>query len=415
MKRQGSKIVSKLTSQDSNLQNKSQIESQVIASSTKSNNFSSKSQKSIKNMKLEVKNREKSKIALSIGIDYELEKEKYDNLLERFLSYDLPENWTRKTDPKGNPIYFNNLTKNNTKNHPLSKKFKQIFLEILINDQKHKQKPENSKKTENDIFGHSRQKSYNKSNTLTRRLAIDVNELSTNYSESLTRLEERKLKDADLSNKPDIRRSLLLMALRFYETNFGFPLKEIPKAIIFSEDYLMVEPEKLAQALSLLNIRYGELHLYKYGRLLLGLPLPPCWSQNLQEETQEVVYWYKDEFFMRMPPSYNYVRDLIKFWKNKYKEPEVRPNEGIIPFKNSIGRYFTINFREYYQLLLEGRLQSQHHDLWHKCDIKVYSSLSDLRSDKNGKHNLKISPKDDLYHKYWNPDEEIQNLSKFSF
>ena len=70
-------------------------------------------------------------LATFLGISVELEDKENTEFLSWLLSFDMPQHWERTKDPQNTIIYFNSLTGQSSKLHPLTSKFKELYYERI--------------------------------------------------------------------------------------------------------------------------------------------------------------------------------------------------------------------------------------------------------------------------------------------
>lgn len=132
---------------------------------------------------------------------------------------------------------------------------------------------------------------------------------------------------------------------KYYEKEFGFPLKDIPPSLLSGTEYQQITVERAMHIFRLFNLSSRDSALYYHAMLLDALPLPPDISEVQTESGCE--YHFNGNCVKGvLRPSYFYVKELIEFLKDKTDVNRIRIDQ--FSFYDSIGRVYSVNLRRVY-------------------------------------------------------------------
>lgn len=142
-----------------------------------------------------------------------------------------------------------------------------------------------------------------------------------------------------------IKENFYIDSQKYYEREFGFPMRDIPPEILTSREYKQITVDRAISILRLFNLSPRDSALYYHALLLEALPLPPDIAE-VQTETGREYHFNGNHIRGVLRPSYFYVRDLIEYLKDKTDVNRVRIDQ--FTFYDTVGRPFIVNLRRVY-------------------------------------------------------------------
>jgi hypothetical protein len=210
--------------------------------------------------------KEATQLAELIGFDFERETQ-FRWFLNQALNTLLPIGWKRESDPFGNVHYHNEKTQVTTKNNPLVYKFRKCFERLLLREMEQPsdaEKPGESKSGKSQLIAIS---SLEEQEAVFKNLREKGAHNELNFSEKFLEI----MKEAE----------------EFYEAIFVDESFKPPKSIAESIEFLLVNPEEMADLARDYKIIL-EPQLIWIARAALVLPLPPLWRSEINALGEKV-------------------------------------------------------------------------------------------------------------------------------
>ena len=150
------------------------------------------------------------------------------------------------------------------------------------------------------------------------------------------------IKQREYHSGVTIVESFYIDSQKYYEREFGFPLKDIPKELLNGAEFKKITVERALNIFKWFYLSPGENALFYHALLLDALPLPPDISEVKTETGIE--YHYNGHCIKNvLRPAYFFVKDVLGFLKAKTDITRSRIEQFIL--FDSVGRPFSINLR----------------------------------------------------------------------
>jgi len=248
-----------------------------------------------------IKKLEIASLCKELGVDYELEYEKYGYFIETAINARLPPNWTKELQMSKELVYFNLKDGTFTYDHPCLPTIKELM------------KNEFRKMTRQ--FG--------------KQVAIaSVDETDyTNKTEKL--FEKRIMSDMTMyqigkfmikgedETRITKQEHLIANLISIYQQTYGYDLDSLKRELTRMRPLKAVNHLDVSRALNILNIMPDQAFLVWIARFYVSLPLPEGWEEkddNTQEECFMNIYTYE---MIKVRPCFYYIVRLISEAKNK--------------------------------------------------------------------------------------------------
>lgn len=138
-----------------------------------------------------------------------------------------------------------------------------------------------------------------------------------------------------------------LESQKYYEREYGFPLRDIPVEILQGRDFKKITVERALMVFTHFNLSPNDSSIFYHALLLDALPLPPDVIEIKQENSVE--YLFQGTYLRNIiRPTYFYVKDILEHLKSKTAILTTMKLENL-RFFDSLERPFTVNMKRLYQ------------------------------------------------------------------
>lgn len=177
--------------------------------------------------------------------------------------------------------------------------------------------------------------------------------------------------------------SFYLDSQKYYEREFGFPLRDIPPSLLVSKEYKAITVERALNILRWFYLSPNDSNLFYHALLLDALPLPPD-IVEVKSETGSEYHFNGQRVRDVLRPSYFYVKEVLEFLKSKTDVNRGRIDQFTL--YDSVGRSFSINLRRIY---LEWLRYPDHR---HMINYTQLNEGIGLKKTENTEKPVQLSP-----------------------
>lgn len=169
-------------------------------------------------------------------------------------------------------------------------------------------------------------------------LVEDIRVVKTNSM--LDRIKKRAFK-TDVT----VIESFYIDSQKFYEREYGFPLRDIPHELLVGKEYRTITVERALNIFRWFYLSPSDSALFYHALLLDALPLPPDITEVKNENGIE--YHFNGTCVRDvLRPAYFYVKELIEYLKAKTDINRTRIEQ--FTFYDTVGRSYSVNLRRIY-------------------------------------------------------------------
>lgn len=153
------------------------------------------------------------------------------------------------------------------------------------------------------------------------------------------------LKKKAYKNNITVIESFYIDSQKYYEREYGFPMRDIPKELLVGKEFKKITVERALNIFRWFYLSPGDSALFYHALLLDALPLPPDIAEVNSEEGIE--YHFNGHCVRDvLRPSYFYVKEILENLKSKTDVNRSRIEQFTL--YDTVGRAYSINLRKVY-------------------------------------------------------------------